>query len=116
MGNSTSAKAWRKRSTARGRVGEQPHAVDGETVGAILALRALHPSWGERKLKAWLEREAGEGQGWPCASSIGAVLKALPPDQSAQTPPPRTRRTHELVEREEQRQPGLGDRLQRAGS
>lgn len=52
----------------------QPHAVDAETVGAILAARARYPSWGERKLKAWLEREQG-GRKWPCASTIGAVLK-----------------------------------------
>ena len=38
----------------------QPHAVDEPTVGAILELRSRHPSWGERKLKAWLERERPE--------------------------------------------------------
>ena len=75
---------------------ERPHAVDEETVGAILALRALHPSWGERKLKAWLERER-PGRGWPCASSIGAVLKRY-----GLTKAPKRRRratpTHERIE------------------
>lgn len=74
----------------------QPHAVDAETVGAILALRARHPSWGERKLKAWLERERGE-RPWPCASSIGAVLKRY----GLTSPPKRRRRaspSHELAE------------------
>lgn len=74
----------------------QPHAVDAETVGAILALRARYPSWGERKLKAWLERERGE-RPWPCASSIGAVLKRY----GLTSPPKRRRRaspSHELAE------------------
>jgi len=73
----------------------QPHAVDEETVGAILGLRARYPSWGERKLKAWLERERGERQ-WPCASSIGAVLKRY----GLTSPPKRRRRaspSHELA-------------------
>ena len=52
----------------------QPHAVDEPTIGAILELRTRHPSWGERKLKAWLERERPE-RSWPSASTIGAVLK-----------------------------------------
>jgi len=65
----------------------QPHAVDAETVGAILGARAQHPSWGERKLKAWLEREQS-GRKWPCASSIGAVLKRY----GLTSPPQRRRR------------------------
>ncbi len=74
----------------------QPQAVDEETVGAILELRARHPSWGERKLKAWLERERGERQ-WPCASSMGAVLKRY----GLTSPAKRRRRaspSHELAE------------------
>lgn len=39
---------------------------------AILGLRAKHPHWGPRKLRAWLEaRGAGP---WPAASTIGALL------------------------------------------
>ena len=52
----------------------QPHAVGEPTIGAILELRSRHPSWGERKLKAWLERERPE-RSWPSASTIGEVLK-----------------------------------------
>jgi transposase InsO family protein len=52
----------------------QPQAVDDETIGAILAARSRRPSWGERKLHAWLEREQPE-RSWPCSSTIGAVLK-----------------------------------------
>ncbi len=39
-----------------------------------MELRSRHPSWGERKLKAWLERERPE-RSWPASSTIGAVLK-----------------------------------------
>jgi transposase InsO family protein len=39
----------------------------------ILALRRAHMHWGPRKLKAVLERSAGE-QRWPAASTIGALL------------------------------------------
>jgi transposase len=52
----------------------QPQAVDEQTIGAILKARSQRPSWGERKLHAWLERERPE-RGWPCPSTIGAVLK-----------------------------------------
>ena len=86
---------WYERYRAAGLAGladrskaphNQPNAVDAETVGAILEVRARHPSWGERKLKAWLERERGE-RSWPCASSIGAVLK-----RHGLTSPPKRRR------------------------
>jgi putative transposase len=52
----------------------QPNAVDEETVGAILEARSRYPSWGERKLKAWLEREHRERR-WPSTSSIGSILQ-----------------------------------------
>ena len=51
----------------------QPNAVDEETVGGILEARARYPSWGERKLKAWLEREHRKRL-WPSTSSIGSIL------------------------------------------
>lgn len=74
----------------------QPHAVDAEAVREILAARARHPSWGERKLKAWLERKQA-GRKWPCASSIGAVLKR----HGLTSPSKRRRRaspSHQLAE------------------
>jgi len=52
----------------------QPNAVDEETVEGILEARARYPSWGERKLKAWLEREHRERL-WPSTSSIGSILQ-----------------------------------------
>jgi transposase InsO family protein len=74
----------------------QPHALDEETIGAVLEARATHTSWGERKLLAWLEREHPEHH-WPCASSIGALLKRY----GLTRPGKRRRRahpSHELVQ------------------
>ena len=61
-------------------------AVSEAIEAEIVALRARRPFWGERKLKAWLERERPE-QNWPSASTIGAVLK-----RRGLTVPPRRRR------------------------
>ena len=45
----------------------QPHAIGPDIEEAILALRARHPHWGPRKLRAWLaQRESGP---WPAPSS-----------------------------------------------
>lgn len=74
----------------------QPQAIDEETIGAILEARAKHSSWGERKLVTWLESEHPE-HNWPCASSIGALLKRY----GLTRPGKRRRRahpSHELVE------------------
>lgn len=74
----------------------QPRAIDEETIGAILEARAGHPSWGERKLAAWLGRKHPE-RSWPCTSSIGAILKRY----GLTRPVKRRRRahpSHELVE------------------
>jgi transposase InsO family protein len=73
----------------------QPRALEEATIGAILAARARYPIWGERKIRAWLEREHPEGE-WPAASTIGAVLKRY----GLTRPPKRRRRaspSHELV-------------------
>lgn len=50
-----------------------PNAVGEEAVAAILALRAAHPSWGPKKIKAWLELRQRSRQ-WPAASTIGTIL------------------------------------------
>ena len=63
----------------------QPHAMTVAVHEALLALRARHPHWGPRKLRAWLElRRGGE---WPAASTIGALLQ-----RSGLTVPRRGRR------------------------
>ena len=40
----------------------------------IIELRAAHPTWGPKKLHAWLERHEA-GQAWPAVSTMGAILK-----------------------------------------
>jgi putative transposase len=61
----------RERSHA---VHRQPHALAEAVQQAILELRGTRPSWGPRKLRAWLARRRPE-QGWPAASTIGALLQ-----------------------------------------
>lgn len=73
---------WRERYRADGAAGLQershaPHqqarALAPSVVQTILALRAIHPHWGPRKLRAWLEQRRGGT--WPAASTIGARLQ-----------------------------------------
>ena len=52
----------------------QPNAVGADEQAAILALRAQRPTWGERKLHAFLQRQQPE-HAWPSPSTIGAILK-----------------------------------------
>jgi putative transposase len=40
----------------------------------ICALRAEHPTWGPKKLKAWLQKQEPRG-GWPALSTIGDLLQ-----------------------------------------
>ena len=56
-----------------------------EVVEAVVAVRQRYPSWGPRKVKAWLEDRHPE-QAWPAASTIGSVF-----DRAGLTRP-RTRR------------------------
>ena len=43
-------------------------------VEAIVAVRKEYPTWGPRKLKAWLERSRPQTR-WPACSTIGSILK-----------------------------------------
>jgi len=52
----------------------QPRAVAAAGQEAIGAARAAHPTWGPRKLKAWLTRRH-PSQPWPAASTIGVLLR-----------------------------------------
>jgi putative transposase len=45
-----------------------------EVAQRLVELRQKHPTWGPRKLLAWLEKHEGE-QAWPAASTIGGILK-----------------------------------------
>jgi transposase len=51
-----------------------PRAMDDEVEAAILALRARYPSWGAKKIRAYLMHADGSVR-WPAASSIGELLR-----------------------------------------
>jgi transposase InsO family protein len=51
-----------------------PQAVAAELEEAILAFRGRHPTWGARKLRAALQRQAPD-RPWPAASTIGEMLR-----------------------------------------
>jgi len=51
-----------------------PHAISPEVGGRICALRAEHPTWGPKKLKAWLQKQEPRGD-WPALSTIGDLLQ-----------------------------------------
>jgi putative transposase len=50
-----------------------PNAVSDEIVGLIVAARRRHPTWGPKKLRAWLAR-TDPSRTWPAASTIGDIL------------------------------------------
>lgn len=51
-----------------------PHAIAAELSGRICALRAEHPTWGPKKLRAWLKGRAPR-VAWPALSTIGDLLQ-----------------------------------------
>jgi len=51
-----------------------PRQTSSEVAERLLELRRQHPSWGPRKLLAWLEKHE-PGEGWPQASTVGGLLK-----------------------------------------
>ena len=86
---------WLSRYRADGAFGlldrsRAPHShgrsMSEETAAAVIALRHRYPSWGPRKIKAWLEDRHPE-QPWPAASTIGALL-----DREGLTQPRKRRR------------------------
>jgi len=50
-----------------------PRAIGEELAERCLAVRRTHPSWGPRKVLAFLERQA-PGTDWPVASTIGNLF------------------------------------------
>ncbi len=60
---------WRSRAPHR-----QARAMLAEVAEQIILVRQQHPRWGPRKLRAYLQRKAGEIV-WPASSSIGALLE-----------------------------------------
>lgn len=51
-----------------------PNATSSRIVKRVIGLRKEHPSWGPRKLQAYLKREHPESA-WPSPSTIGEILK-----------------------------------------
>lgn len=52
----------------------QAEATPARIVREIVALRTHRPTWGPRKLRAWLARRQ-PGEAWPACSTIGAILR-----------------------------------------
>jgi transposase InsO family protein len=65
-----------------------PHGTAPEVSERLLELRRLHPTWGPRKLLAWLEKREPE-RSWPVASTVGGILKrhGLVEDRAARRRP-----------------------------
>lgn len=61
--------------TKRSTPGSCPHRTEREIVEVLLEARHEHPSWGPRKLKAWLEATTPWELGLPAPSTIGSILK-----------------------------------------
>lgn len=86
---------WLDRYAAHGPVGLQersraphrcPHRIEAGMAAAIVEVRRRHPSWGPRKLLAWLEERQPQ-EDWPAASTVGDLLK----DRGLVQPRPRRR-------------------------
>jgi len=52
----------------------QAHAIDEPTLSRLVQVRRAHPTWGPRKLLAWLQAHDGSGP-WPAASTVGDILR-----------------------------------------
>jgi putative transposase len=67
-----------------------PHAPSEEQAAGILEARRQHPTWGPRKLHAWLKRKHPR-MAWPCPSTMGALLHreglTVPRRRRRRTPP-----------------------------
>jgi len=50
------------------------NAIGEEMQCLLLKARAAHPTWGPRKLLAWLQR-TNPGAGWPAPSTVGDLLR-----------------------------------------
>ena len=64
----------------------RPGAVPGDIAALVLSVRHRHPSWGPRKVKAWLEARH-RWTGFPAASTIGGLF-----DRAGLTRPRQRRR------------------------
>jgi transposase InsO family protein len=51
-----------------------PNAVSAATTAEVLVVRQRHPTWGPKKIRAWL-RGKHPGETWPAQSTIGDILE-----------------------------------------
>ena len=51
-----------------------PNAVSEESEAAIVAVRGRHPTWGPKKIRAWLMAHGGEPR-WPVESVIAGIWR-----------------------------------------
>lgn len=86
---------WLNRYRAEGPVGltdrsRTPYtncrAVPPEVIDQVLAVRHKYPTWGPRKVRAWLQNNLPD-QSWPAASTIGNIF-----DRAGLTRPRKRRR------------------------
>jgi transposase InsO family protein len=61
--------------TKRSTPGTCPHKTESEIVELLIAARHDHPTWGPKKLKAWLEATTPWDLELPAPSTIGSILK-----------------------------------------
>jgi transposase InsO family protein len=52
-----------------------PHRMDASVRERVLAVRSAHPTWGPKKVRAWLADRAPRRH-WPAASTIGTLFDA----------------------------------------
>ena len=52
-----------------------PHRVGERITQQVLAVRVAHPSWGPKKIRAWLD-ERKPARHWPALSTIGELIDA----------------------------------------
>jgi putative transposase len=52
-----------------------PHRLSEAIEDGVIAVRTAHPTWGPKKILAWLKDRAGD-RNWPSASTIGELLKS----------------------------------------
>jgi transposase InsO family protein len=55
--------------------GRCPHVTDDRTVALIVEAREEHPTWGPKKLRAWLEQQWPWKVELPAPSTMGDILK-----------------------------------------
>ncbi len=92
---------WRRRYREAGLAGladrsraplHHPRAIGATVAEALLSVRYRYPSWGAKKIRAYLARR-DPGLAWPAVSSIGALLHReglVVPRRRRHRAPPRT--------------------------